>query len=120
MKFDWVDVAKKYVVKTEDTKRRVSIGGIRRLVKLDEDYRLCIPCPRGEIYRYDEEGKVWGVYVNSPGSKKRRAIWARLDKLGCEQVQVGDIEAAWKFGAEKLSQVADIMKVRKRFRRKKK
>jgi len=114
----WIELARQYVVKYESTGRRPSLGGIKEAINKDEDYLLCIPCPRGEIYRYDNVGEFWAVYVNSPGSKKRRSIWSKLDALGCEQVQTGDIEATWKFEAEKLSQVAEILKVHKRYKRK--
>lgn len=120
MKLNWVDLARQYVVKFEDTLMRPTLKGIKLAIEKDEDYRLCIPCPRGEIYRYDNDGNVWGVYVNSPGSKSRHSIWKKLDAMGCQRVQEGDIECCWKFEAKKLSQVSDILKVHKRYKRKKK
>lgn len=120
MQYSWLKLNKKYIIKHEGTRKRPTIGGIKKLIEKDEDYFLCIPCPRGEIYRFDEEGRVWGVYVNSPGSKKRYSLWNKLDKLGCKRCQVGDIEATWTFSADLLHDVADILKVHKRYTRKKK
>ena len=120
MKYTWLDLAKIYVVKHEGTKKRVSLSRVRIMMKDDLDYLLELFCSRGSIFRYDEEGEVWGVYVNSPKTKKRRSIWARLNDLGCKQVQLGDVEATWKFDAKHLPEVAEILRVTKRHKKRRK
>jgi hypothetical protein len=120
MKLSWLEVFRKYPqVRFEDGKK-ASITKIKIAVREDLDYQLEIANQRGSIYRHDLEGKVWGVYVNSPGHKKRRGIWNALNQMGLEQTQAGDIEGCWIFPAEKLDEVVTIMGMRKRYKQRKK
>lgn len=114
MGLTWIEVAKKYIARHEVSNKRPSIGGVKRLIASEEDYLLCLRCSRGEIYRFDLEGKIWAISINSAkGGNKRRALWDKLNKMGCELFQCGDTEASWKFPVEKLDQVAELLKVKR-------
>lgn len=120
MIYTWLDLTKKYVVKHEGTGKRVSIGGIRELIKKDEDYLLEITTKRGSIYRYDLEGEVWAVYIKpSRGGNKIWSLWRDIEDLGAEKIQEGDSEAVFTFSSELLDDVAEVLNVRKRHTRKK-
>ena len=119
MKYTWLQLHDLYIVRREDNpKPVVSKAGIRRLIQTDDDYLLMLTCPRGEIYRYSDDGSIWCVYLKpTKGGHKRKALWKSLDKMGFEKQTEGDFEAAWKFPAEKLKDVAKLMKMRPRRKR---
>lgn len=119
-KLSWLDINKKYIARWEATGTKITQGGVRRAIESDLDYQLEVTCPRGSIYKYAIDGSTWAVYVK--GTKKnlkKISLWSKFDKL-CERVQTGDFEAAWKFDAEQMDEVASILKVRKRVKRPKK
>ena len=117
MKLTWPELAKRYVVYSEPTPlKRVSMTRIRLMIKQDLDYMCILRGKHGEIYRFDAEGKIWGVYLRPTSEFHwRRATQAKLNALKeLTPVSVGSCEGAWKFDAPMLDKVADIIKAKKR------
>ena len=116
----WLELAKKYPIFDErfpEKKSRVSIEGITRMVERDEDYFLVLRSrlngAEGEIYRYSNDGSVWGIYIKgAPSGYRIRKYWDRFKKWEFEMTQRGEIEAAWKFGAEYLPRVIKMLGVK--------
>jgi len=121
----WLELAKKYFIFDERFPgKRVSIERVAQLTERDEDYFLCMQSRKegseGEVYRYSNDGSMWGVYIKASNTKRRRKrYWNRFAKLGFEITQVGDDEGAWKFDAKYLTKVVRMLGVHRAGIRKK-